>query len=73
MKSVKKFSGKISDNLGERWFKNGLLHREVGPAIIWSDGEKEWWLNNEEFTREEWLERLSEKSKLKGIFSTDKI
>jgi hypothetical protein len=25
--------------------KNGDLHREDGPAIIWASGDKEWWLN----------------------------
>lgn len=25
----------------------GLLHREDGPAVIWNDGEKEWYINGE--------------------------
>ena len=24
------------------WFKNGLLHREDGPAVEWADGSKNW-------------------------------
>ena len=33
----------ISDIDGsEMWYKNGLLHREEGPAVIYSDGIKEW-------------------------------
>ncbi len=27
------------------WYKNGKFHREDGPAKIWYDGIKEWWLN----------------------------
>ena len=29
-----------------------IIHREDGPAIEWSDGSKEWWLNGE-FHRED--------------------
>lgn len=28
------------------WHKNGMLHREDGPAIIIADGYKEWWIND---------------------------
>ncbi len=24
------------------WYKNGLLHRDDGPAIEWPNGKKEW-------------------------------
>ncbi len=27
------------------WFKTGIYHREDGPAIIWSNGCKEWRLH----------------------------
>lgn len=27
------------------WYVNNQLHREDGPAIEWSDGDKEWCLN----------------------------
>ena len=27
------------------WFKNGVVHREDGPAYIRSDGVKSWWLD----------------------------
>ena len=29
-----------------KWYKNGLLHREDGPAIEWADGGKEWYIND---------------------------
>ena len=25
--------------------EQGLLHCEDGPAVVWADGSKEWWLN----------------------------
>jgi len=42
------------------WFKNGLFHREDGPAIEYANGNKEWWLKhkiygfNNAFTYESW-------------------
>ena len=27
------------------WYTNGLLHRLDGPAVIWGNGKKEWWIN----------------------------
>lgn len=30
----------------KRWYKDGFLHREDGPAIEWSDGDKYWYTNN---------------------------
>ena len=41
------------------WYQNGMLHRTDGPALIWTDGGCEWWLNDEEFTEEEWNERIN--------------
>jgi len=29
----------------KRWYLNGLLHREDGPAIEWSNGDKSWYFN----------------------------
>ncbi len=27
------------------WWKNGVRHREDGPAVEYPNGEEEWWLN----------------------------
>ena len=36
----------IEDEAGNKeWFLNGKLHREDGPARVWTDGDKEWYLN----------------------------
>ena len=29
----------------KKWFLNGELHREDGPAFEYANGRKEWWLN----------------------------
>ena len=37
----------IDSNGTKYWFnKQGQRHREDGPAVVWSDGCKEWWLNS---------------------------
>jgi len=38
-------------NGSKKWYLNGKLHREDGPALEYADGDKEWWLNGE-FHRE---------------------
>ena len=30
---------------GKKWFINDKLHRANGPAVEWSNGDKEWWIN----------------------------
>ena len=48
----------ISGYIGyKNWYQNGQLHREDGPAVEWNDGSKEWWLNNEKLTEEEFNEK----------------
>ena len=32
---------------GKRWFKNGQLHREDGPAVEYSNGYKRWYKNGQ--------------------------
>jgi len=36
---------KVSADGSKRWYLNGKLHREDGPAIEWTDGTKHWLLN----------------------------
>jgi len=38
---------KLWNNTRQEWFLNGVLHREDGPAVIWADGTKFWYLNGE--------------------------
>ena len=36
---------KVSSSGTKKWYLNGKLHREDGPAVEWPDGSKEWLLN----------------------------
>jgi hypothetical protein len=33
------------ENVGKIWFKNGIKHREDGPAVEYLSGTKEWFIN----------------------------
>ena len=39
--------GPLIDELGKKWYKDNLLHREDGPAIERHNGSKHWYINNE--------------------------
>ena len=39
------YTVKVNDNGHKRWFLNGELHREDGPAIEYANGYKSWYLN----------------------------
>ena len=36
------------------WFKDSMLHNKNGPAIIYPDGRKCWYLNDIKYTYVEW-------------------
>jgi len=36
---------KVDSDGTKRWFLNGNLHREDGPAVEWPNGSKHWCLN----------------------------
>ena len=42
----------------KQWWINGNLHREDGPAVEYSDGDKRWYLNDIEYTEEEYTIKL---------------
>lgn len=29
------------------WYREGLIHRDNGPAVVHPNGAQEWWLNNQ--------------------------
>ena len=47
MKTESRFKIKcIENSSGDKlWYRNGVYHREDGPAIERCDGQKEWWIN----------------------------
>ena len=38
---------KVDSDGTKRWYLNGKLHCEDGPAVEWLDGEKWWYLNGD--------------------------
>jgi hypothetical protein len=55
--AVEQSDGSWLHNDGDVYWYNelGETHRDDGPAIIYDDGEVEWYLNDEEYTLEDWL------------------
>ena len=42
-----------TNSFGDKhWYLNGKLHREDGPAVEYANGDKEWWLNDEQVNPE---------------------
>ena len=37
------------------WYKDGVVHREDGPAVERSYGGKAWWLNGRGYSEQQWL------------------
>jgi hypothetical protein len=52
------------------WWLNGELHREDGPAII-SPFVKNWFLNNIEYSEDEWFKRLTPEQQYNYLWSLD--
>lgn len=65
----------VTDNV-EKYVKDGMLHREDGPAVIRKDGDKkieEYWLFGEKLTKREWelkVEQINDE-KLHTIYVDD--
>jgi hypothetical protein len=49
-------NGKVVDNTGKiTWYKDGLRHREDGPAVEHSNGYKSWFTNGKRYV-EAWYQ-----------------
>jgi hypothetical protein len=57
-KSKNKSICKVDNNGTKRWYLNGKLHREDGPAIEYADGNKGWYLNGIEYTKQKYYREL---------------
>jgi hypothetical protein len=63
---LKGFSGvcKLCYDESIRYYQNGLIHRNDGPAVISENGDKYWFYKNtyygvnDEFTNETWKEKV---------------
>ena len=52
----------IYPNGTKSWYKDGKRHRENGPAIECADGNKSYYLNDEQFIKEKYIEYIKSKS-----------
>jgi len=43
----------------ERWYKDGKWHREDGPAVIYRNGSKEYYLNDKQIKEKDYLKVLN--------------
>jgi len=42
------------------WYVNGLLHRDNGPAIIFPNGTKRWYIEDIHYSEEEYNEKVKD-------------
>ena len=55
-------NGLIIDEYGTKlYYLNDKLHNDNGPAIECANGDKYWYLNGEELTEEEFINKTSKK------------
>lgn len=45
--------------------EKGEAHREDGPARIWKDGHKEWWLNGYPYNEKDYKHRMYKRNLIK--------
>jgi hypothetical protein len=43
-----------------KWYLNGQLHREDGPAVEYTDGDKSWFLNGQRVTEAEVIKTVQQ-------------
>ena len=48
------------NNHGDKCWKlpNGLFHHEDGPAVEYSNGYKEWWVNGKQYSKEDYKYKM---------------
>lgn len=71
---MKEYTVKVYDNGDKKWYLNGLLHREDGPALEYTCGTKQWLVGGK-FHREdgparEWADGTKEWW-LNGVYCTE--
>lgn len=64
-----KFSGCVYEPIDQQtmYYNNGVLHRDIEPAIIFGDGDKEWYQNgllhrDNDLPAQEWGNKVKELS-----------
>ena len=52
------YTVRVHDGGSKFWYLNDKRHREDGPAVEYTDGSKEWFLNGIEYSEEEYWNQL---------------
>ena len=60
---MKKYKVCVDDNK-TKWYLNGKLHREDGPAVELTNGSKEWYLNGNRLSEKEFNQKTSKTKEL---------
>jgi hypothetical protein len=55
---------------GKLYYKGSLVHREDGPALEWDDGDREWYLNGDQYTEKKYTELIKIKNMNKILNET---
>jgi hypothetical protein len=59
------------------YYKDGLYHKDDGPAIIFPDcgiysaNKSSWFLSGKRYLKEEWFELLDSEQKVKALFNEE--
>ena len=59
---MKTYKVTVDDYGKQQWYRNNKLHREDGPAIIYSDGEKKWYLEGKDYREEDYHAKLRKRA-----------
>ena len=51
---------RLDGALHNAWFYNNQRHRTDGPAIIWTNGVKEWWIGGKQLTEDEFNQAVKQ-------------
>jgi hypothetical protein len=53
------YTVRVYESGERRWYLNGELHREDGPAVEYASGREFWYLNGEQLTEAEHAEKTN--------------
>jgi hypothetical protein len=52
-------NGMITNSRGDKfWYQKDLLHRIDGPAVERADGTRTWYIEDQEYDFDDWLEQV---------------
>jgi len=63
---MKTYTVKVDNEGTKRWYLNGKLHREDGPAVEYANGGKFWYLNGKLVTEQDVL-NSSQTIEIEGV------